>query len=331
MALEHVPKEHVAHALERALDRRRVSNVDARKQWRERLKSHDAADYGAALEFIRGALPGELERIADLWIFPGQRALHLWTLPFLTGKTATGALSGHQNIMRRSRSDSSWMTLPSRAKAALQVHEVRVADNVLSLRVWITKTLNFQFQEEEQHKLRTETVLVQVRFEDGVEPIAEVYATIRDARTALFGALDWLRGSVTPRTKSKAQEAIMRPVVFSEGQISLLAGRLRWGEPTEVRGLDATNEVGELSMAGKKTGFKPGSLDRAVRKVQQQLGALNAARRYNLAFAHPDGFEEQPEASFHFQGGQSRIQFHTRTSRLAMWHVIGEVRTQLKV
>ena len=95
--------------------------------------------------------------------------------------------------------------------------------------------------------------------------------------------------------------------------------------------MDPTGEVGELVMSGHKNGHVLNELDVAVEKVQLQLGAANATHRYNLEHLHQDGYLERPQASFHFQGAQSRVQFHTRTSRSAMDAVIAEIRSELKV
>jgi hypothetical protein len=329
MAYEHVPKEHVEHLLRMALDAKRI-NGKARTTWQDKLTSSDAGDHVEAIQFIEEALPGELERVADIWVFQGQRALHLWVLPFLEGRTVSDAVANHPS-MKRKMDSGNWTNLQVPSDEGVHVKRVRVAADEISIQVWVTKAISFFFQEKQQVEHRTENVLVRIQFTYGARPIAEVYATQRDSRLALLAVLDWIRGSVTPRRQSKEQEKIFRPVTFTEAQIEQLATTLGWGTPSAVRGADPTNEVGELALSGHKKGFRTDCLDPKVNKVKQQLRATNLTRRYNVTFDHPDGFKEQPDASFYFQGGQSRIQFHTKTSRLAMRHVITNVRAQIGV
>jgi hypothetical protein len=330
MALELVPHEHIAHLLARSLDKKKASGAD-REDWEARLLSTDSNNLVEIRNYIEGAFKGTTAHLDRIWIFRGQRAALGWRLPYLRGVDVKTALGKHLGLARRVGRPATWTDVDAKSFDKARVVRARVDSDEIEIIVRIKKKIGVTNEGEHETHEKTEDVSLRITFGGNPIPMCIVFATLQDARRATFCALDWLRDVRTPRSKSDEQQKVMEPLFFRESDLEAVSSSLSWGNPTQVRGMDATGECGDVTYSGHKEGHDLGELDAEVPKVQAQLETANAIRRYKIAFTHQDDYEEVFQTSFHLQGVQARLQFHQRTSLSAMDFVIARIRAQVGV
>lgn len=322
MSTEYIPAPHLRHVLTKCL---RATN--APKELRERLLGNvnfgDSDEKAEIYAYLKRHDPGVMEHLANIWAFYSQRAVYVWLLPYLEGEGAAAAVPARY----RKHLSEDWWQIDVAHGETVTIRKIRLEGVDLHAEVWLTKPVSFEFEEEEKHDKRTEKVPLRVHFGSNRVPLVEVYASTNDAKKALYAFLTWLRGSPLPSKKELAK--ILTPLTFSEGLVVKLGAKHGWGSPNEIHGPDPENEVGGIAYKGHKKGLRQDHLDEKADKVKRQLTVRNDSRRYMFVYAHDDGFKEEREATFHFSG-HTRVQFVTRTSRLAMDWMIEEIRDRVK-